>query len=321
MSWRTLISAVALLCAPISAAKAEDWPARPVRILVGFGIGGGTDVIARIFAKKLSEDLGQPFLVENRPGAGGTIAGGIVARAPRDGYTGLVISLGHAVSAVMVKKLPYHPVHSFAPVGMLASSAFVLIVPRDSPATDLTSLLAHISAAEGTPRYATVGFGSAQHLIAEDLRYRTGFNAQHVSFATTGEVVAAIMKGDAAFGVELYQAVRNRVSAGDLRLLAVASPFRWPAAPNVPTLEESGLENFKYGGWYGFAFPRGTPKSIIDKLHKALERALVGDDVKKSLEEAGTIATLSTPSQLREIIQWDIKNFEDVARKSGLEPK
>jgi tripartite-type tricarboxylate transporter receptor subunit TctC len=321
MSWRTIISAVALLCAQIGGAAAEDWPARPVRVLVGFGAGGGTDVVARTVAEKLSEVLGQPFLVENQPGAGGTIAGGIVASAPSDGYTGVVLSAGHAVSAVMVKKVPYDPVDSFALVGMLASSTFVLIVPRNSPATDLKSLLAHVNAAKGTLRYATVGRGSGQHLIAEDLRQRTGANAQHVSFATTGEVVAALVKGDAAFAFELYQAVRGPVMAGDLRLLAVASPYRWPAAPDVPTLAESGLEDFKYGGWYGFAFPRGTPKPIVDKMHAALERVMARDDVRRSLEVTGAIATLSTATQLREIIEWDIKKLQDVAKRSGLEPK
>jgi tripartite-type tricarboxylate transporter receptor subunit TctC len=309
------------LCAQISLTEAEEWPAKPVRILVGFGAGGGTDVVARIVAEKLSEVLGQPFLVENQPGSGGTIAGSIVAGAPNDGYTGLVISAGHAVSAVMVKKVSYDPVDSFALVGMLASSTFVLIVPRNSPAIDLKSLVAHMSAAGGTQRFATVGFGSGQHLIAEDLRLRTGMNAQHVSFVTTGEVVAALVKGDAAFGLELYQAVHGPVSAGDLRLLAVASPFRWPPAPDVPTLAESGLEDFTYGAWYGLAFPRGTPKPIIDKMHEALVRVLASDDVRRSLEVAGTIATLSTPGQLREIIEWDIKKLQEVAKKSGLEPK
>ena len=321
MSWRKVVSAVALLCAQISLAEAEDWPARPVRVLVGFGAGGGTDVVARIVTEKLSEVLGQPFLVENQPGSGGTIAGGIVAGAPSDGYTGLVISAGHAISAVMVKKVPYDPVHSFALVGMIASSTFVLMVPRNSPATDLKSLLVHISAAGGTARYATLGAGSGQHLIAEDLRQRTGMNAQHLSFATTGEVVAALVKGDAAFGLELYQAVRGPVSAGDLRLLAVASPFRWPAAPDVPTFAESGLEDFKYGAWYGFAFPGGTPKPIIDKMYEALERVLARDDVRRSLEVAGTIATLSTAGHLREIIEWDIKKLKEVAEKSGLGPR
>jgi tripartite-type tricarboxylate transporter receptor subunit TctC len=321
MFWRTAILALALWCAQTSLAEAEDWPARPVRILVGFGAGGGTDVVARIIAEKLSEVLGQPFLVENHPGSGGTIAGGIVAGAPNDGYTGLVISAGHAISAVTVKEVPYDPVHSFALVGMVASSTFVLMVPRNSPATDLKSLVVHMSAAGGTARYATVGYGSGQHLIAEDLRQRTGMNARHVSFATTGEVVAALVKGDAAFGLELYQAVRGAVSAGDLRLLAVASPFRWPAAPDVPTFAESGLEDFKYGAWYGFAFPGGTPKPIIDKMHETLERVLARDDVRRSLEVAGTIATLSTPGDLRGIIEWDMKKLHEVAKKSRLEPK
>src|SRR5512145_1479160 len=136
---------LALSCTQLQMAMAQDWPNRPVRVLVGFGAGGGTDIVTRILADQLSEVLGQQFVVENRPGAGGTIAGGIVAKAPNDGYTALAISTGHSVSAVMVKQVPYDPVKSFTPVGILASSAYVVAVPKSSPATDLKSLVAHVN--------------------------------------------------------------------------------------------------------------------------------------------------------------------------------
>jgi tripartite-type tricarboxylate transporter receptor subunit TctC len=302
-------------------AQDQDWPSKPVRILVGFGPGGGTDLVARIVADRLSEALGQQFVVENRPGAGGTIAGGLVAKAPNDGYTGLAIATGHAVSAVMVKQVPYDPVKSFTPVGVLASSAYVVVVPKSSPATDLKSLVAHVKKEAGKLNYSTVGTGSTQHLIAEDVRQRTGMDAKQLSFRTTGEVVTALLRGDAAFAVELFHAVRGQVESGDLRLIAVSTPKRWPAAPDVPTLAESGLSGLGYSGWYAFLFPAGVAPSIVDKVHKALQQELSREDVKKKLEGAGAMANLSTPEELSKLIASDIANFQATASKAGLEPK
>jgi tripartite-type tricarboxylate transporter receptor subunit TctC len=321
MLWRIAVTALALSCAQLSIATAQDWPSKPVRILVGFGPGGGTDIVARILADKLSASLGQQFVVENRPGAGGTIAGGAVAKAPNDGYTALAISTGHSVSAVMVKQVPYDPVKSFTPVGILASSAYVVMVPKDSPATDLKSLVAHANKEPDKLNYSTVGLGSTQHLIAEDLVQRTGMKVRQVSFRTTGEVVTALLRGDVAFALDLFHAVRGQVDAGALRLIAVATPKRWPAAPGVPTVAESGLAGFGYSAWYGLVFPAGTAQPIVDKMHKALEQAMANEEVKKKLEGAGAIANLSTPAELNELIASDIANFRNVAQKAGLEAK
>ena len=319
--WRAAVATLALSCALLASAQAQDWPNKPVRILLGFGAGGGTDVATRIVADALSEILGQPFVVENRPGAGGTIAGEAVAKAPNDGYTALAISMGHAVSAVMVKRVPYDPVNGFAPVGIFTNSAFVVVVPKNSPATDLKSLVEHINKESGKLNYSTVGRGSTQHLIAEDLRQRTGMNAQQVSFRTTGEVVTALLRGDAAFAVELYHALRGQLESGDLRLIAVATPKRWPAIPNVPTLAESGISGIGYLGWYGLVFPAGTPQPIVDRMHKALQEVLAREAVKKRLEGVGAIANLSMPADLSERIVSDIKSFQEVAKKAGLEAK
>jgi len=304
-----------------TSAADDKWPAKPVRILVGFGAGGGTDIVARIVAERLSETLGQQFVVENKPGAGGTIAGGFVAKADADGYTALAISTGHSASAVTVKQLPYDPVASFAPVGILASSAYVVAVPKSSPATDLKSLVEYVNKEAGKLNYATVTVGSTQHLIAEDVRQRTGMDAKHLSVRTTGDVITALLRGDAAFGVELYHAVRGQVEAGDLKLIAVSTPERWPAAPSVPTLAESGLAGFGYSGWYGLMFPAGVPQSIIDKLHKALQQELSRDDVRKRLEGAGAHAGLSAPADLSKLIAAEIASFGAVAAKAGIEPK
>ena len=314
-----LVAVLAALALQQAPGHAQDWPVKPVRVLIGFGAGGGTDVATRIVAEGLSELLGQQFTVENRPGAGGTIAGGLVARAPNDGYTIGALSMGHSVSAVMVKVVPYDPVKDFAPIGIFTNSAFVVAVGKNSPATDLKSLIAHVNKEPGKLNYSTVGLGSTQHLIAEDLRQRTGMQAQPVSYRTTGEVVSALFRGDAAFAVELYHAIRGQVDAGELKLLAVATPKRWEPIPNVPTVAESGIQGFGVLGWYGLAFPAGTPQPIIDKMRKALQEVLGRENVRARLAAVGAIANLSTPDEFRDAITSDIKSFQEVARKAGLE--
>jgi tripartite-type tricarboxylate transporter receptor subunit TctC len=313
------IAAVALSCAMTASASAQDWPNKPVRILIGFGAGGGTDVATRVVADGLSKLLGQQFIVENRIGAGGTIAGGVVAKADKDGYTALAISMGHSVSAVMVKNVPYDAVNDFAPIGIFTNSAFVVAVPKNSPATDIRSLVEYVNKQAGKLNYSTVGLGSTQHLLAEDLRQRLDIKAQAVSYKTTGDVVSAMLRGDAAFAVELYHAIKGQVEAGELRLIAVATPKRWPAIPNVPTVAESGISGYGYLGWYALVFPAGTPQPVIDKMHKSLETVLAGDEVKKRLDGAGATANLSTPAELRRVIESDIAGFKDVAKKAGLE--
>jgi len=316
-----VFSFVVVAFAQLTSATAQDWPSRPVHILVGFGAGGGTDVATRILAEGLSESLGQQFTVENRPGAGGTIAGGVVARAPKDGYNLLSISMGHSVSAVTVKQVPYDPVNDFAPVGIFTNSAFVVAVAKDSPATDIKSLVEYINRQPGKLNYSTVGLGSTQHIIAEHLRQRTSMNAQPVSYRTSGEVVSALLRGDAAFAVELYHSIRGQVDSGDLRLIAVATPNRWPGLGNIPTLAESGVSGIAYLGWYGLVFPVGTPQPIVDKLHRTMKEVLGKDAVRKRLEGVGALANLSSPVEFRRIIESDIKGFQEVAKTAGLEAK
>lgn len=322
---RTYIAAAMAAALAISvavpSARAQDWPSKPVHILIGFGAGGGTDVATRILADGLSEALGQQFIVENRPGAGGTIAGGIAAKAPKDGYTLLAISMGHSVSAVMVKQVPYDAVKDFEPVGIFTNSAFVVVVPKNSPATDIKSLIEYVNKQPGKLNYSTVGLGSTQHLIAEHLRQRASINAQAVSYRTTGEVVSALLRGDAAYAVELYHPIRGQVDSGDVRIIAVGTPSRWPAIPNVPTLAESGVSGIGYLGWYGLVFPAGTPKPIVDKLHKAMAQVLSKEAVKQRLEGIGAVPNLSSPEEFTKVIQSDIKTFQEVAKTAGLEAK
>jgi tripartite-type tricarboxylate transporter receptor subunit TctC len=319
--WWTAFAIVALASAQLSTAEAQEWPSRPARVLLGFGAGGGTDVATRIVAEGLSEVLGQQFVVENRPGAGGTIAGGLAAKAPNDGYTLLSISPGHSVSAVMVKHVPYDPVNDFEPVGVFANAAFAFAVPKGSPATDITSLVAYVNKEPNKLNYSTVGLGSTQHLIAEDLRQRTGMLAQQLSFRTTAEVITALIRGDAAFAVDTYHALRGQVESGDLRVIAVTTPKRWPTIPNVPTIMETGFAEFSYTTWYGLVFPAGTPQPIVARLRGALQQVLAREAVKTRLDGVGALASLSTPAELRSIIESDIRSFREVAKRANIEPQ
>jgi len=320
--WRGAIAGAAIaLSFAHSPANAQDWPNKPVHILIGFGAGGGTDVATRIVADALGKLLGQQFVVENKPGGGGTIAAREVAKAPKDGYTMLAISMGHAASAITVKNVGYDPVNDFEPVGIFTNSAFVVVVPKDSPAKDLKSLAEYVNKQEGKANYSTVTVGSTQNLIAEDLRFRLNIKAQAVAYRTTGEVVSALIRGDAAYAVELYHPIRGNVDSGNLRLLAVATPHRWPAIPNVPTFAESGLAGYGILGWYALVFPAGTPQPIVAKMHKSLETVLKSDDVQKQLERIGATANLSSPAELKKTIAADIANFKEVAAKAGIEAK
>ena len=197
------IAAMTFAALQSAPAEAQDtWPSRPIRVMVGFGAGGGTDVATRVIAEPLGEALGHRIVVENKPGAGGTIAGDLVAKGPKDGYNALMISAGHTVAAAMVKSQPYDAVKDFAPVGIVGHSAFVVLVQKDFPAFDLQGLIALAKKDPGKLNYGTVGVGSTQHLTAELLRQRAGIEAQAVSFRTTGELVTALLRKDIAYAVD-----------------------------------------------------------------------------------------------------------------------
>ena len=319
---RCLAIAVAVAAATYAApAAAEDWPSKPIRIMVGFGAGGGTDVATRIIAEPLGEVLGQRIVVENKPGAGGTIAGDLIAKSTKDGYNALMISTGHTVSAAMIKSQNYDAVKDFAPVGIFANSAVAIVVPKDFPASDLQGLIEVIKKEPGKYNYATVGVGSTQHLIAELFRQLAGLQAQAVSFRTTGEVVTALLRKDVAFAVDLAHAVRGQVASGELKLIAVTTGKRFPSLPNVPTMIESGMPGFEVNGWYGMVYPAGVPKEVIDKTHKALTQVLSRDNVKKQLENIGAEAALSSPEAFGKLIAEEVVRWRDVAKQAGLEPQ
>jgi tripartite-type tricarboxylate transporter receptor subunit TctC len=319
---RIVIAAMAFAALPSAPAVAQDnWPSRPIRVMVGFGAGGGTDVATRIIAEPLGEALGQRMVVENKPGAGGTIAGDLIAKGTKDGYNALMISAGHTVAAAMVESQAYDPVKDFAPVGIVGHSAFVVLVHKDFPASDLQGLIALAKKDPGKLNYGTVGVGSTQHLTAELLRQRAGIEAQAVSFRTTGDLVTALLRKDIAYAVDLAHAVRGQVASGDLRILAVATPKRWLSIPNVPTIAESGIAGFDVLGWYGLVYPAGVPAPVVDKTSKALNQVLSSESVRKQLENIGALAVQSSPQEFGKMIAEEVARWREVSKAAGIEPQ
>jgi tripartite-type tricarboxylate transporter receptor subunit TctC len=299
-----------------------EWPNdKPIRVLVGFGPGGGTDIVTRIIAQPLSELLHQTVVVENKPGAGGSIASGEVANAAKDGYTASVISTGHTVSAVMLKSIKYDAVKDFAPVELVADSAFVVVARKEFPANDIKGLVALAKASPGKLNFASVGVGSTQHFAGELLKQSTGIDVKHIPYRGTPGVVAALLAQQVDYAVELAHAVRGQVEAGQLKLLAVGTPGRWPTIPAVPTVAESGVPGYSVTGWYGWVYPAGTPKAIVDKTSAALAQVLARPDIKEQLVKVGAAVHEMGPAEFGRFMADEVAKWKAVRDKAGLEPQ
>ena len=315
------LALAAALAVAVTPAFAE-WPNdRPIRILVGFGAGGGTDIVTRIIAQQLQDVLHQSVVVENKPGAGGSLATDVVAKADKDGYTATMISTGHTVSAAMMKSLPFDPVKDFAPVGTVATSCFVIVTRKDLPADDVKTLVALARKEPGKLNFGTVGLGSTQHMAGELFRQMTGIEVKHIPYRSTPMVVQALRNKEIDYAIELVHAVIGQVNAGDLKLLAVGAAERCPAVPNVPTIAESGVPGYAVSGWYGLVFPAGTPQAIVEKMHKGLEEVLSRPAVREQLSKVGAEERLSSPQQFRALLEEEVVKWKSVRDKAGLEPK
>jgi tripartite-type tricarboxylate transporter receptor subunit TctC len=309
------------ILAQANAAQAQEWPSKPVRILVGFGRGGGTDIVARIIAPALSEALGQSVVVENVPGAGGTTAAGVVAKSPNDGYTAFLMNSGHAVSAAMYKSLPYDSVKDFQPVMLVASSSLAVVVSKSFPANDIKGLIEMARKAPGKLSFGSVGVGSAQHFAGELLRQQGGIDIKHVPYHDTTEEFTALRTNEVQIVCELVQAVRGPVQSGELKVLGVTAPVRWPSMPDVPTLGEQGIAGYDVTSWYGLVFPAGTPKPIVEKMSKALNELLRRESVRKAIADAGALAQPTTTDEFGKFIGSEIAKWRRVRDRAGIAPQ
>lgn len=301
---------------------AAEWPNdKPIRVLVGFGPGGGTDIVTRIIAPPLSELLHQTVVVENKPGAGGSIASAEAAKADKDGYTASMISAGHTVSAVMIKSVRYDAAKDFAPVALVGQGAFAFVARKDFPANDIRGLIALAKASPGKLNFASVGLGSTQHFAGELFRQMTGIDVKHIPYRGTPAVVTALRAGEVDYAVELVQAVQGQAQSGELKILAVGSPTRWPSIPDVPTMIEAGVPGYSVLSWYGWVYPAGTPQAIVSKTSAALNEILSRPEIKNQMAKAGANVLMSTPAEFSKHMSEEVAKWKAVRDKAGLEPQ
>jgi tripartite-type tricarboxylate transporter receptor subunit TctC len=311
---RHLVSLLALSAALAlpQMAFAQTFPSKAVRLVVPFGAGGVADLTARTVAQKLSESLGQPVLVDNRPGAGGVIAGDLVAKADPDGHTLLLMSNGTAVSAGLFKSLPFDTLRDFAPVSTLGFFDIAIITQADSKFKTLGDLLAYARANPGKLNLGSINIGSTQNLAAELFKSSAGIDVQIVPFNGSPAVITALRGGQVDAAVEILAPVLPQINAKALRALAVTGAKRAAVLPDVPTAKESGVANFEAASWNAIAAPAKTPKSVIARLNKEITAALNSPDVKKRLADQNVAAQASTPEQTAELLASEVKRWGDV---------
>jgi tripartite-type tricarboxylate transporter receptor subunit TctC len=314
----TRFAAGLALAAVSTAAFAQTWPTKPVRIMVGASPGGGTDIIARMLAEKYQAVFGQPFIVENRPGASNTIATDIVAKAPPDGYT-MVVATNTAQSiAPHLLKLPYDPLKDIAPVALVVVVPNVLVVNTDVPAKNVKELIALIKTNPDKYSYGSSGTGSTQHLAGEAFAYELGLKMVHVPYKGSSQALADLVGGQIQLNFDTTSSAMGHIKGGKARPLAVMTAKRSPQLPEVPTLAESGVTNVEMSTWYGLFVTAGTPQPVIDRLHAETTKILKLPDVQKRLEALAGEPGNMTPAQLGAMNKAEFERFGALIRAANI---
>lgn len=297
-------------------AFAESYPSKPIRLIVPYAPGGGTDVLARALGQKLSENWGQQVVIDNRPGANGMIGSDIVAKSAPDGYTLLIVVATHAINPSLYKKTPYDTVKDFAPVTLAASSPFVLAVHPASPAKSLKEFIALAKSKPGELSWAS-SEGSTQ-LAGELFRNMAGVEMVHTSYKGGAPLMTDLLGGHVSLGVTSVVTVLPHAKAGKLKVLAVGGTKRSPALPDVPTAAEAGLPGYEANAWYGFLAPAGTPVDVVAKLHDEIVRILQTPEMKERLAQQGADPVGNTPEQFAAFIKSEMTKWAKVVKDSGI---
>jgi tripartite-type tricarboxylate transporter receptor subunit TctC len=309
-----------LACCGVSDAAAQAYPSKPVRIVVGFAAGGSIDIVARRLAPKLSEALGQQFIVDNRAGAGSVIGTDYVAKSAADGYTLLLSGVtGLAAGASVFRKLPYDTRRDFAPIVLVLQNPGVLLVHPSVPARSVREFLALLKSRPGRLNYASSGAGGGQHLAAELLIMITGIDMVHVPYKGGAPALVDLVAGQVDIMIDtIPSAATQYVEAGKLRALAVTSPRRTSALPDVPTMIEAGLTNYEFRTWMGLAAPARTPKEILARLNAATNAALAGGDFRAWLDGLGVEVAGGTPERFQAFLESEIDLYARIVKASGM---
>ncbi len=316
-----LATGAALL--PSGPAAAQDYPSRPVRIVVGFAPGGVADLTSRLLAQQLAERMGQPFLVDNRPGAGGIVAAEQVAKSAPDGHNLLLIANGNAAAVSLMKSLPYDPLKDFAMVAPLASFDLVIVTGRESKINSVKDVLALAKSAPQKLNFGSINIGSTQHLAMELFRAQaaaqTGVEINAVTYKGTPALVAALQGNEVQVGFEVLSPVLTQITGGALRAIAVTSGRRFDGLPNVPTVIESGLPQYNVSAWNGVAAPAKTPRPIVDRLNAEINAAIARADVRQRMLDLAVVPTGGKPEDLARLLASEIKRWGEVVRQAKIE--
>jgi tripartite-type tricarboxylate transporter receptor subunit TctC len=321
MAPHTLACAAALLCAASLPAAAQNYPVKPVRLMVPFVAGGNTDIIARVVTPEMSKALGQQIVIENRGGAGSTIGTEVVAKAPADGYTLLMVSAAHVINPAMIRKLPYDSIKDFAPISVVADVPTAFAVNPHLPVKNVKEFVALAKAKPGQLNYSTAGRGTVGHLAAELLSSIAGIKMVHIAYKGTGQSITDLIAGHVQLQFSSMPAVINQARAGKLRLLAQTGEKRSAAAQDVPTMVESGVKGFVVSSGFGLLAPAGTPRPVIDRVHGALVKALSDPGVRNNLSGQGADPVGNTPEQYDAFNKAEIAKWIKVARGAGIDPE
>ena len=315
----SLLLAAGVLATIAGAAYAQPaYPNKPIRLVVPFSAGGPTDVLARAIGQKLNDSLGQPVIVENRPGAGGNIASDFVAKAPPDGYTLILGTVGtHAINASLYSKLPFDTVRDFTPVALVASATIVMVVHPSVPAKTVKELLALAKSKPHQLNFASPGSGTPQHLAGELFKTVAGVEIVHVPYKGAAPALTDLLGGQVSLGFVSLPAALPYVKAEKLMALGVTASKRSAVAPEVPTIAESGLPGYEVENWYGVLAPPGTPKEIVYKLNTEIMKLLQTQDIKERLNNQGFEILQSTPEQFVAFIKLELVKWAKVVKLSG----
>ena len=312
------VTCAALFLLAASSAIAQNFPTRPVTLMVPFAPGGGSDTVARIIQPKLSERLGQPVLVENRPGASGAIATNAVAKAVPDGHTLFLSWDTHAINAAVVKDLPYDTFKDFVPVTLLARLPLVMGVWAGLPANSVAEFIALAKREPGKLNYASVGSGSSNRLYSEYLHSLAGINVAHIPYKGGGPSIQAMLTGEVAYSFLSFASMKGHIQSGKLKAFAVTGSKRMPDLPNVPTMIESGFPGFEVYGWIGIFAPAGTPEAVVARLNRDFVAAVHDAEVGRKFAAAGVEGIGSAPAELDRWVRSEVDKWTKFVKSSNL---
>jgi len=323
MRRRTFLAGTAALAAgglarPLSAAAADAWPQRPVSVVVPFAAGGSADLIGRLAAQHLAQKLGVPFVVENRGGAGGAIGAGVVAKAANDGYTLLVGTVStHAINPALYAKLPFDVERDFVPITLLVNLPNLLTVYKDMPVKTVPELIAYLKANDGKVNFGSSGNGTSSHLASVMFQIATGTHMTHVPFRSTADEMTSMIGGNIQLAIDSMTSIWPLAQSGQVRAIAVSTPKRVAAAPDLPTIGES-IKGYEAAGWQGLYAPAGTPRPVVDKIANACKEIFADPRVVAALNNVGGEPATMTPDAFAEFAKRERVKWGEVVKAAGV---